>query len=71
MNEKDQYRIYLDNDYLDIHCYGKNKDELNEDFYETLITLKEEYLDCDANELSSSGITLRNKLKEYFDSVQR
>lgn len=71
MNEKDRYGMYLDNDYLDIHCYSENKDELNDDFYETLITLKEEYLDCDVDELSSSGITLRNKMKEYFDSVQR
>ncbi len=68
---KDKYRMYLDNDYLDIHCSGETKDELYEDFYETAVTLKEEYLDCDVNELSSSGIVLRNKLKEYYDSIQR
>ena len=68
---KDQYGMYIDNDYLDIHCFGKNKNELYEDFYETVITLKEEYLDCDENELSSSGIILRKKLEEYYDSVQR
>lgn len=58
--------ICFDNEYLDIHCFGNNVLEARKEFLEMFIADKEQYYDCDENELSESGKIQRNRIATYL-----
>ena len=66
---KEEDGFIYDNDELGIYLYGKNLNELKEDFDENVIVAWKLYVDCDESELNSGAIKLRNKLKELIEEV--
>lgn len=57
---------YLDNDYLGIHSIGESELEAKIDFFEILSIYKEQYVDCNKDDLSQSALELRKKLSKYL-----
>ena len=63
---KNSYGYYADDDYLDIHCFGKTIDELNEDLKIELQEIYHGYVEFDINKLSAGGKQLRKKFEEMI-----
>lgn len=65
LSQRDGY-YYLDNEYLDIHCIGDSENEVKQEFFEMFLADKENYYDCDENELSLSGLEQRHRIARFL-----
>ena len=67
---KNSYGYYADDDYLDIHCFGKTIDELNEDLKIELQEIYHGYVEFDINKLNAGGKQLRKKFEDMIKCVE-
>lgn len=58
---------HIDNNYLNIHAYGKDMNEAKEDFFDIFAYEIDEYVKCDIHELAENAIDLRNRFLEFID----
>ena len=64
---KESGYYHLENNYLNIHAYGKTKEEAEEDFSDIFSYEIDEYVKCDIDDLAGNAIELRKRLLEYID----
>ena len=64
------FGYYADDDYLDIHCFGKTIDEFKEDLKVELQEIYHGYVEFDINKLSAGGKQLRKKFEDLIKCVE-